>query len=159
MMYLKETAYQAANGFTFDVAASRTSGVGPLSVQFDCVTNSTFAYDGQELFIEFMWDFGDNGTANGTGTDDEYNIGKGFEVTHVYKEAGTYTATCTAWYRNYGDSTQTYEKTWSTSITVSEASYGTTYYISSLGSDSNDGLSESTPFLTAEYAINNFFGR
>ncbi len=148
-MVLTETAYKNANDFTLSITASRTSGVGPLSVFFDILESSTFAYENQELFIEFVWDFGDEG--------DDYNIGKGTSVGHVYKDSGTYTVTCVAWYRNFGDNTTTYLREETVDITVSEFT-GTTYYISADGSDTNDGLTMDTPWQDVYTALNNYDG-
>ncbi len=148
-MILTETAYQAANDFTLDVVASRTSGVGPLGVSFNVVDASVFNDEDTLMLAEFMWDFGDNGTANGTGEDDEYNIGKGYAVAHVYRETGTYTATCTAYYKNF-------VKTETVEITVESVDDQVdwaTYYVSADGLDTNDGLSESTPLLTPKTII------
>ena len=89
---------------------NRTEGVAPLSVSFD-LTNSSFYGDESLMLAEFMWDFGDDG--------DEYNIGKGYCPSHVYREPGTYTATVTAYYDDV-ELSETVE------ITVSDFS-GTTY--------------------------------
>jgi hypothetical protein len=122
-----------------NIETSRVEGIAPLSVSFE-ITETDFFEGDIYMLSEFMWDFGDDG--------DDYNIGKGYCPSHVYREPGVYTATVTAYYH---DSVATS----TVSITVSEFS-GTTYYISEEGSDSNDGLSESAPFASVSYAINNF---
>jgi hypothetical protein len=121
------------------IKVNRTEGVAPLAVSFD-ITNTVFDDDDQLMLAEFMWDFGDE--------DDDYNIGKGYCPSHVYRELGTYTAEVTAYYNGT-------MATSSVEITVSEFS-GTTYYISTDGSDANDGLTESTPLATVSYAKTNF---
>ena len=142
IMALTNTAYDAVNDFTLVITTNRTSGVGPLSVSFDLIENSVFSSDDIPMLAEFMWDFGDDG--------DPYNIGKGYCPAHVYRSIGSYTATVTAYYKNT-------IKTASVEITVSDFDETwTTYYISADGSDSNDGLSESTAFLTPKYAFDNF---
>jgi hypothetical protein len=150
IMTLSDTAWQRLFGNALVINTSRIEGVAPLGVSFDLV-DTVFNDDDTLMLAEFMWDFGDTGTANGTGTDDEYNVGKGYAVSHVYREVGTYTAIVSA----YWGAEQALAATASVTIEVSEFS-GTTYYISADGSDSNDGLTEDTPFLTPVYALTNF---
>jgi hypothetical protein len=147
IMTLSDTAWQRLFGNALVINTSRIEGVAPLGVSFDLV-DTVFNDDDTLMLAEFMWDFGDTGTANGTGTDDEYNVGKGYAVSHVYREVGTYTATVSA----YWGAEQALATTASVTIEVSEFS-GTTYYISAEGADSNDGLTELTPLLTPKYAM------
>jgi hypothetical protein len=149
-MTLSNTAWQRLFGNDLVINTSRIEGVAPLGVSFD-VVDTVFADADTLMLAEFMWDFGDTGTANETGTDDEYNVGKGYAVSHVYREVGTYTATVSA----YWGEEQALASTASVTIEVSEFS-GTTYYISADGSDSNDGLTEETPLLTLAHAIDTY---
>jgi PKD repeat protein len=64
---------------TVQIAASKTSGKAPLSVQFTAAGSDP---DGDQL--SYVWEFGDGGAAGGT------------KATHVYKSAGSYTAKVTA---------------------------------------------------------------
>ena len=92
------------------------------------------------------WDFNDPTSAhNGT---------IGFVVGHVFDNPGTYNVVTRV--HDLGGSTGSA----TTTITVT-AMTGTTYYVASSGSDSNNGTSMSTPWLTpahaftAGYATNN----
>ena len=133
--------------------AHRTSGVAPLAVFFDAVdttpsgTASPFRWTSgvyQPADYEgtlYAWDFGDPSSGSWTLTGNSRNTATGYTAAHVYENPGTYSATLTL-----TDTSGTVRKYVQT-ITVSRFN-GTTYYVAANGSDSNNGLTPSTPFLT-----------
>lgn len=147
---LKDAVYDVINQFDPVITMVHATAVAPLSVSFNVLDDSTYGNENLPMLSEFMWDFGDNGTANGTGVDDPYNIGKGYCTTHVYREPGTYNITMKAYL--YGKLKSTLKETIIVESIDNQVDW-TTYYVSLDGSDSNDGLTESTAFLTPKYAI------
>ncbi len=92
----------------------------------------------REEIIEYLWDFGD-------GSDPR----RGFNSAHVYETPGNYTATLTVTDGTGAQAVDTID------IEVLPRD-GVTYYVdSAIGSDSNDGLSPSTPWRTATHAFLN----
>jgi hypothetical protein len=141
--------------------ANRTAGVAPLAVFFDAVddVNSgpslegrTFAWTSgvsQPADMEgalYSWDFGDPGSGTWSTTGLSKNLATGYTAAHVYETPGTYTALLTV---KLADGTST---SYSQTITVS-AFTGTTYYVAANGSDSANGISQATPFLTLGKAM------
>jgi hypothetical protein len=129
------------------VVASRTSCTAPCSVFFDAKTTAGLAggaggtggiAGGDYVQANWNWDFNDP-TSPHKGT-------IGFIAAHVFDNPGTYRVT-TRVRDMAGNAGST-----STTITVS-AMTGTTYYVSASGSDSNNGTSTSTPFLTYAHAM------
>jgi len=145
ILALNNITYDNANDFTLTITTNRTSIDGPYaSVSFDLIESSIWAFEDQPMLAEFMWDFGDTG--------DDYNIGKGHCVNHVYRDPGTYTVTVTAYYRNI-------VKTASVEITVNAIDgTWTTYYISADGDDDTGDGSELNPLATPAYAFANYLG-
>jgi hypothetical protein len=86
----------------------------------------------------WTWDFGDPASPH-RGT-------VGFNVAHVFDNPGTYNVS-TRVQDVTGNSGSTM-----TTITVTKMS-GTTYYVASSGSDTNNGTSTSTPFQTVAHAL------
>ncbi len=130
--------------------AHRTSGVAPLGVTFDAVDMVTplpwtsgvdQPSGGDYAKFSYQWDFGD--ASSGTWLSDGRSKNKsiGYCASHVYDAPGTYDVTLTI--IKDDDTTLVYKQT----ITVT-AFAGTDFYISTTGSDSNDGLSPSTPWQT-----------
>ena len=138
--------------------ANRTGGVAPLAVFFDAVdatpsgalapfTWTSGVYQPADLLgTLYVWDFGDPGSGRWTQTGNSRNTATGFTAAHVYEAPGTYTATLAV--TDASGTVRTYAQT----ITVTAFS-GTTYYVAANGSDSNNGKSPSTPFLTAAKGI------
>jgi hypothetical protein len=89
-----------------------------------------------------VWDFGDSSAGIWSTTGGSRNQATGYTSAHVYETPGTYVASLTI--TGKGGTVYTYKQT----ITVSAFS-GTTYYVSSAGSDGNDGRTPATAFLTA----------
>ena len=140
-------------GSSWMTTANRTSGVAPLAVFFDAVdtvpgtkwtrTWSSGVFQPADIIgSHYEWDFGDPGSGTWSQTGKSRNGAIGFTAAHVYEAPGTYTATLTV-----TDQTGTV-RTYAQAITVAAIS-GTTYYVAANGSDSNNGTSTSTPFLTA----------
>jgi len=100
------------------------------SVEMDAFS-STLGND-TPLTATFQWNFGD------TDPDAAYNTLGGWNAGHIYNQPGTYTATLTITGSNGAVSTA------STQVTV-EANTMQTLYVSTSGSDSNNGLSPSSP--------------
>lgn len=129
-------------------AATRTSGVAPLSVFFDTVdaadSGGIAPYDWTSGVVQpadpdatlYEWDFGDGSSGTWTQTGLSRNTATGYTAAHVYETAGTYTPTLTV---TETDGTVT---TYTQTITVS-AFAGTTHYASASGS--GDGTSTGTP--------------
>ena len=138
--------------------ANRDRGLAPLAVFFDAVdtapsgalapfTWTSGVYQPADLLgTVHVWDFGDPGSGTWKQTGNSRNTATGFTAAHVYEAPGTYTATLKV--TDASGTTRTYAQT----ITVMAFS-GTTYYVAANGSDSNNGLSPSTPFLSAAKGI------
>jgi hypothetical protein len=140
----------AANTMT---CATRTTGTAPLGVVFDAVDATTAGgiapfnwtsgvyqpadYEG----TLYEWDFGDSTAGTWVQTGLPRNTATGYVTGHLYETPGTYTATLTI------TPADGVARAYTQSITVSAFS-GTTYYVAINGSDSNNGTSTSTPFLT-----------
>ena len=119
------------------ITASRTSCTAPCGVFFDTTSTAGLA-GGDYVLANWSWDFADAASAH-KGT-------VGMTAAHVYDSPGTYPATVRV--RDSSGAAGWATKT----ITVSAASY-TTYYVSTAGSDTNDGLSTSKPFKTVAHAV------
>ena len=143
--------------------AHRTSGVAPLAVFFDAVdttpsgatspfTWSSGVYQPSDREGSlYSWDFGDPSSGAWSQTGNSRNTATGYTAAHVYESPGTFTATL-----SITDSTGTV-RTYSQTITVSAFS-GTTYYVALSGSDSNNGTSTATPFLTVSRGMTALLG-
>jgi YD repeat-containing protein len=124
------------------VEASRTSGVGPLSVHFDATETLGLAR-GDLINARFAWDF----DLNDTDPNGVYEHGEGFVAAHVYEAPGTYTTRLTV--TDVEGATSTEDLT----ITVGEVDQTwTTYYFASDGSDANPGTI-AQPKLTLAHAF------
>lgn len=146
------------------VTASRTSGVAPLAVFFDAVNPATGVVqpplvNNRKEYADmfYQWDFGDPGSGNWSagrknsdGTYPSRNKATGYVAAHVFENPGTYTVKL----RVVNPSGQSYD--YEQTITV-QAFSGTTYYVSSAGSDSNNGTSTSTPFASWSKGISTLF--
>jgi hypothetical protein len=118
-------------------AASRTVGMAPLSVFFDATTPASRIAqptDGDYTRDHYRWDFGDARAGSWPATGRSRNEATGFVAGHVYDEPGHYVAHL-ALTRTDG-TVLLYEQT----VDVRPFG-GTTYYLSSSGSDANDGRS------------------
>jgi PKD repeat protein len=126
------------------VQASRTSGVGPLSVHFDATETLGLA-DGDLINARFAWDF----DLTDTDSNGVYERGEGMVATHVYEAPGTYTARLTV--TDVDGSTSVED----TTITVSDVDgTWTTYYFASDGDDSDAGtISEPKQTLTHAFSL------
>lgn len=152
--------------FTAMTTAVTTSGTAPLGVLFDATVEDcgveapTAQVDGVTNFNAhvYTWDFGDPKEesdpicrwSTGRKKDDGYyptrNEAIGYVAAHVYEVPGTYTAQLTVTDENG------YNRYYTQTITVSAFS-GTTYYVSSTGLDTNNGLSPETSFLTINKGV------
>lgn len=133
--------------------ANRTGGVAPLLVFFDAIdttpsgTASPFSWTSGVVQpadpegSQYSWGFGDPGSGTWSTTGKSRNQATGYTAAHVFEAPGTYTVSLSV--TDTSGITSTYVQT----VTVTAFS-GTTYYAAASGSDSNDGLSESTPFKT-----------
>ena len=124
------------------ISPSKVSGVAPLYVFFDATTTTGLTGINDLALTDFTWNF-DTGNIDPSGS---WEQTKGMVAGHVFEEAGTYTVSCQA---TAPDGTVDIE-----ALTVTVTSFsGTTYYVSNTGSDANDGLTESTPWQTANFAF------
>ncbi|MGG8495838.1 T9SS type A sorting domain-containing protein [Tenacibaculum sp. TC6] len=124
------------------IEASSLSGTAPLYVFFDA-TGSTGLEETMALVdTDFSWNFDTTHITEAT----EYTTTKGMVAGYVFETPGEYTVTCTA--------TDANGNTDSNTITITVLPFtGTTYYISQTGADTNNGLSEATPWQTANHAF------
>ena len=94
--------------------------------------------DGSPITSNYQWNFGD--------TAGEYNTLSGYNASHIYQNAGTYTVTLTI----TNDLGKT--STVATSVTIAPDTRTKIYVDSVNGSDSNTGLSPSSPLQSAAKA-------
>ena len=99
---------------------------------------STTLHNGQWNDGDFHWDFGDSGS--------DYNSLRGFVGSHVYARAGQYTITLTV-----TDEAGLQQQATAT-VNVA-ASTRRVIYVDSTGSDSNSGMSTSSPVRTSAKAL------
>ena len=139
------------NPIIISVSMSRANGIAPLSVFFDATGTSGLANDGffsnnaAYMDATFAWDFdADNNDPSG-----KNEKASGFLAGHVFEKTGTYRVRLTV----YDAAGRTAFK--DIKVTVPAFS-GTTYYVASDGSDSNNGLTMDTPFLTPGHALSSF---
>ncbi len=119
------------------VVANRTSCAAPCGVFFDAT--STSGLSGSNYWrANWTWDFNDPSSA--------HDGAIGFIASHVFDSPGTYNVVTRV--HDLGGSAGST----TTTITVT-AMRGTTYYVASSGSDSNNGTSMSSPFLTPAHAV------
>ncbi len=126
-----------------NIVASRTSGIAPLFVFFDATAFSDLDGTMDLVNTDFSWDF--DLTHNLPGG--RWQETKGMVVGHVFEQPGSYTVRCTATSPNGQMMTE------DLNITVSAFS-GRTYYVSTDGNDTWDGLSLQTAWRTANFAFN-----
>ena len=120
------------------VVASQTTCPAPCGVFFDATTTSGLSASNYWR-ANWSWDFNDPTTT--------HKGAIGFVVGHVFDNPGTYNVVT-----RIHDLAGTAGST-TTTITVTPMSGGTTYYVASSGSDSNNGTSISTPWLTPAHAL------
>ena len=77
------------------LAASRLSGVAPLSVFFDATDTTDPGTTRPFHDLEYRWDFGDPGSGNWSTTVLSKNTAKGPVAAHVFQAPGTYTVALT----------------------------------------------------------------
>ncbi|MEM9338626.1 MAG: T9SS type A sorting domain-containing protein [Bacteroidota bacterium] len=125
-----------------EVTASRTSGAAPLYVFFDA-TESDGLEEGNDLVnADFSWNF----DVEDTDPEGKWEKTKGMVAGHVFELPGNYQVSCRLTAPNGNTYFETIE------INVSEFG-GTTYYVSNEGNDGNSGLSENSPWRTADFAF------
>ena len=107
-----------------------TMKIAPYTMMFSGTTST----DGSSPIVRWEWDFDDRGATD-----------EGMVMAHRFDSAGTYDVELTVVGGDGHTDTDTIE------VVVSAFS-GTTFYVSSSGSDSNNGLSISRPFKTLSYA-------
>jgi len=122
----------------FDIVASRTSGVAPLYVFFE-TSKPLKAADGDvDLQATYLWSF----DTTKVDPNNRYNRVSGFVAGHVFNLPGTYTVRVDVFDKNRKHGYQ--------EITITVTPFkGTTYYVSSAGSDDNPGTFKQ-PFKTAK---------
>ncbi len=145
--------------------ALRTSGVAPFAVFFDAVENSTGlttppTEDSRSLYsqLHYQWNFGDSSAGTWSISGREKNEAVGFVAGHVFETPGTYTVQLKI--TDEDGEARFYEQ--DIEVTdpddVYESPSGVTYYVSSSsGSNSNNGLSSSSPFQTFDFAVSTLF--
>jgi len=119
---------ESNNPPTAQANATPTSGTTPLTVNF---TGSGTDTDG--TIASYFWNFGDSQTSI------QQN------PTHIYNNAGAYTATLTVTDDDGATDTDT------VSITVTTVGGGNIYYVATTGNNTNPGT-ESQPWQTISYA-------
>ncbi len=124
------------------IQPSRTTGIAPLYVFFDATSTTGLVGTNDLVNADFQWNF----DLNDNDPNGDWETIKGMVAGHVFEVAGTYTVNCTVTAPDGSTDTA------SVNIIVSDFS-GTTYYVANTGDDANDGLSESTPWLTANFAF------
>ncbi len=134
--------------------ATRAVGLAPLAVFFDATLEGSGVMqpplvNGRRAYadLHYQWDFGDDPTATWSVTGLPKNAATGYCAAHVYEQPGTYQAALLVIDPVSGES-QVYSQT----IEVLPFS-GTTYYVSSSGSNGNDGLAPDRPLQTIGQAL------
>jgi hypothetical protein len=129
--------------------ATRAFGVAPLLVVFDALdttsplwTSGVVQPPGEDIAaFQYNWNFGDPASGTWPVSSRSRNEDTGVISAHVFEEPGEYTVTLRV---TQTDGTVT---VYAQEITA-QAFNGTTYYVSSTGSDSNDGLTPEEPLRT-----------
>ncbi len=140
---------ETGNGqIEISVETSKINGVAPLSVFFDATgttgltNNCFFSENAAYMDATFSWNF-DADNIDPTGN---HKHASGFVAAHVFERPGIYRVHLDVYDAN-GDTASV-----DISIEVSAFS-GTTYYVATNGSNSNDGLSMTTAFQTPGHAL------
>ncbi|MEA2709745.1 MAG: hypothetical protein QOF78_2346 [Phycisphaerales bacterium] len=119
------------------IARSSDSTTIHAGQSFHANAMSSKLNNGTPLTARYVWDFADPGS--------KYNIMEGFNASHYYTKPGTYDVKLTL--------TNEAGKSDSTSMKVTVLAAGRKkIYVSTTGSDSNDGLSEAKPIKTFDKA-------
>jgi hypothetical protein len=119
------------------ILTAATSKTFPAGTSFHANATSSSLGAGTPLTARYQWDFGDSAA--------EYNKLEGFNASHLYENAGTYTVKLTI--TNQAGKSNTV----STTVTVTAANRNV-IYVSAAGSDSNSG-SSSAPVKTFSKAM------
>jgi hypothetical protein len=118
------------------VAASSTIQAGQ-TLHLDATRTTVPGYQIEDA--RFSWDFGDAGSA--------HNTLAGFNSAHVYERPGTYNVRLTVTAPGGRVSTST------TTVTVTAPTISKTIYVSSAGSDTNNGLATGSSVRTLGRAV------
>lgn len=124
------------------VNVNAVSGVAPFYAFFDATATTGLTGTNDLVNADFDWNF----DAANTDPNGNWETTRGMVAGHVFETPGTYTVSCTVTAPDGSTDTE------SLSITVSAFS-GVTYYVSNAGNDTNDGLTPSTAWQTANYAL------
>lgn len=141
IILLPSFCYAGGGDFPITLSASRTSGVGPLTVFFDVSETSAISSTYHQSTCYWQFD------TTCVDVNANYRTGSGFVAAHVFENPGTYTVRVDIF-------TTDQQHAWETVIiTVTEFS-GTTYYVADDGNDNdNTGTSTQSPFRTPEHAL------
>ena len=126
---INNSAWFTANLFKFN-GLTAVNGYAPFAIFCE-----GFASTPRAEIVDYEWDFGDSSP-----------VVHGFNAAHVYTTADTFTVTLTVTDINGDTDDATVE------VTVM-ARDGATYYVSEAGDDDNDGLTDLTPWKTANKAF------
>lgn len=122
-------------------ACLKTCGTAPFLVHCDATRVWSPVVECQSLeSTYFYWNFGDSDTPTYV-TGAKKNRDTGYQGSHVYETAGTYTVTLTIVHSTSGDTTPISEtRTQTITVADEDTTYASsTIYVSAAGNDTNDG--------------------
>jgi len=131
----------APGDLTASLVASRTSCVAPCGIFFDIIGTTDVTTTRPFHDVDYTWDFGDPTSGNWATDGRSRNTATGPMAAHVFEIPGTYVVTLNA--KDLAGNTDTEQVT----ININ-AFAGTTYYVSSTGSNSNAGTNPALPLQT-----------
>ncbi|MDA8019358.1 MAG: PKD domain-containing protein [Thermoanaerobaculia bacterium] len=142
---LLSVASAGAQPIQIDLQASRTFGAAPLAVFFDA-SGTTHTSGAIRPFhdLGYRWDFDDPTSGTWATNGRSRNSATGAVAAHVFETPGTYDVSVTV--RDAAGAMA--QRSVQVSVSDPGEAPWITYYVSTSGSDSNDGLSPASPFAT-----------
>src|SRR3989344_4423162 len=134
-----------ASAINAQINASRLSCVAPCAVFFDATATNASTTSRPFHDLYYTWNFGDSASGNWATDGRSKNVAEGGVAAHVFETPGVYSVSLNV--KDMQGNTDTEQVT----INVN-AFTGTTYYVSSTGSDGNAGTLTTAPLRTFDFA-------
>ncbi len=136
--WAKYTAGKSSDGSAPQAVLLLMAPVKMVGIDIVVQGNTSALGHGSQITTNYQWNFGDSSG--------QYNTLNGYNASHVYNNAGTYTITLTVTNDLHKVSVV------SAQVTIAADSRTRIYVDSVHGSDSNNGLSSSSPIKTVAHA-------